>query len=56
MLVAGPGSLLRALCGPGARDGDAVDAAVRGQAVLRRPALGGALARLGYRSAEVDWL
>mmetsp|Transcript_18497 Transcript_18497/g.59138 ORF Transcript_18497/g.59138 Transcript_18497/m.59138 type:complete len:146 (-) Transcript_18497:28-465(-) len=49
VLVCGPESLLRTLCGPRARDGPTPP----GQ---RRAPLGGLLGELGYRSEEVFWL
>ena len=49
VLVSGPESLLRALCGPYARDGPTAPG-------RKRATLGGVLRELGYRSEEVWWL
>lgn len=49
VLVCGPDSMLRALCGPRARDGGLAEAA-------RRPPLGGLLRQLGYEDWQVCWL
>ena len=49
VLVCGSEPMLRALCGPRARDGPTPP----GQ---RRPPLSGLLKELGYRDDEVTWL
>ena len=55
VLVCGPDSMIRDLCGPRARDGG-VQPGPGGAAQARHPAIGGVLRNLGYRSSQVTWL
>jgi hypothetical protein len=55
VLVCGPDSMIRDLCGPRARDGG-VQPGPGGAMQARHPAIGGVLRNLGYRSSQVTWL
>lgn len=59
IVVSGPETMLRELCGPRARDGGVHDQPGINYPDERRPrhpAIGGVLRQLGYRSNQVTWL